>query len=275
MRDLTGRVGAVTGGARGIGKATAQALAEAGMRVAIGDLVGEAARRAAASVGEGAIGLELDVTDRRSFAAFIDAAEAQLGPLDVLVNNAGIMHVGPFLEEDDATFERTLDINVRGVMHGMKIVVPRLRARGSGHLVNVASVAGQLGFPGGATYCGSKHFVVGVSEALHEELHGTGVAVSCVMPGLVNTELVSGLSPPRAARRIEPEDVGRAIVKALRRPRFEVYVPRSIGWSVKASGLVPRRLRAGLARALRWDRFLLDYDARERADYERRAAASG
>jgi|SRR5436190_8867760 len=275
MRDLSGKVAAVTGGARGIGKATARALSEAGMQVAIGDLVAEAARRAAAEIGEGAIGLELDVTDRRSFAGFVDAAEARLGPLDVLVNNAGIMHVGPFLEEDDATTERTLDVNVRGVLHGMKIALPRMRARGSGHLVNVASTAGRLGVPGGATYCGSKFFVVGISEAMHHELHGTDVEVSCVMPGVVNTELVSGLSPPRAARTIEPEDVAHAVVKALRRPRFDVYAPRSLGWTIATSALIPRRMRERLARALRWDRFLLDYDPRERADYERRAAASG
>ena len=274
MNDLDGRVAAVTGGARGIGLATARALSAQGMRVAIGDLDADQAAGVAESIGGGVIGLGLDVTDRESYTEFVDGAEAQLGPLDVLVNNAGIMHVGPFLEEDGALTERTLDVNVRGVLHGMKIAVPRFCARGRGHLVNVASTAGRVGYPGGATYCGSKFFVIGCSEALRLELHGTDVEVSCVMPGIVNTELTSGLPRPRFVRDIEPEDVAEAIVRALRRPRFDVYVPRALGWAINGSALVPRRARESLARRLRWDRFLLDYDPRVRDAYERRAAAS-
>jgi short-subunit dehydrogenase len=185
------------------------------------------------------------------------------------------MHVGPFLEEDEGTTERTLDVNVRGVLHGMKIALPRFRARGRGHLVNVASTAGRVGYPGGAVYCGSKFFVIGASEAVRNELHGSGVDVSCVMPGIVNTELTSGLPRPVGVRAIEPEDVAEAIVGALRRPRFDVYVPRSLGWALHGSVLFPRRAREGLARALRWDRFLLDNDRVARSAYERRVAASG
>ena len=157
---LHGKVVAITGAARGIGLATAKACAARGMKVAIGDLDEAEAKRAAEGV-PGAVGLPLDVTDRESFEAFLDAADEQLGNVDVLVNNAGIMQLGPFVDEDDVTAKRQVDINVHGVMYGMKIVLPRFQARNAGHLVNIASSAGKGGFPGGATYCGTKHFVVG------------------------------------------------------------------------------------------------------------------
>jgi Short-chain alcohol dehydrogenase of unknown specificity len=164
-RILTGRVAAITGGARGIGKATAQALLRQGMKVGIGDLDLAAAKATAAELGDGTEAFELDVTRRESVAAFLDGVEEKLGPIDVLVNNAGIMQLGSFLDEDDLTTQRQIDINVNGVLFGVKEVVPRFLSRGSGHLVNIASSAGKSGFPGGATYCGTKHFVVGFSEA--------------------------------------------------------------------------------------------------------------
>jgi NAD(P)-dependent dehydrogenase (short-subunit alcohol dehydrogenase family) len=114
-----GTVVAITGGARGIGRATAAAFVAAGAHVAIGDL--DAYGETAADLGPPAVGLPLDVTDRTSFRAFLDAAESELGPLDVLVNNAGIMPSGPFLDEDDAMTDRVLDVNLRGVLIGCKL----------------------------------------------------------------------------------------------------------------------------------------------------------
>src|SRR5690349_9737960 len=118
-QSLSGRVVAITGGARGIGKATATALVRKGCRVAIGDLDLALAEQTAAELGAGTIALALDVTDRGSFAAFLEAVERELGPLDVLVNNAGIMPVTPFAEEADDSVRRQLDINVYGVIVGM------------------------------------------------------------------------------------------------------------------------------------------------------------
>src|SRR3954449_6289075 len=115
-RSLHGQVAAVTGGARGIRRATAPAPAPSGLKVAIGDLDGGLAAEAAASIGRDAVGLELDVTDEASFSGFLDQVEAQLGPLDVLVNNAGIMAIGPFLEESEATAARQVDLNLPGVL---------------------------------------------------------------------------------------------------------------------------------------------------------------
>jgi NADP-dependent 3-hydroxy acid dehydrogenase YdfG len=274
-RPAAGRVVAITGAARGIGRATAQACVHEGMRVAIGDLDRGAARRTAAQLGHGAIALELDVCDRASVARFLDEVEARLGPLDVLVNNAGIMQLGRLVAEDDATARRQVDINVHGVLHGMKEALPRMLARDAGHVVNIASTAGRAGFPGGATYSGTKHFVVGVSEAARAELRGTGVEISCVMPGVVKTELATGLPQARLVKHTEPAAVAAAIVEVLRVPRFEVFVPRAIGPLVRLAGALPRPAREALSRALKADRVLDLPDAGVRRDYELRAARSG
>jgi NADP-dependent 3-hydroxy acid dehydrogenase YdfG len=272
-RILTGQVAAITGAARGIGKETARAFVREGIKVAIGDLDLATAQETARELGSGTIALELNVTDRASMAAFLDAAEEQLGAVDVLVNNAGIMQLGPFIAEDDATAQRQVDINVHGVMFGMKEILPRFQDRGRGHLVNIASSAGKGGFPGGATYCGTKHFVVGVSEAVRGELRGTNIEVSCVMPGIVNTELAQGLHAARGVKTIEPTDVAEAIVEALRRPRFDVYVPKSIGPISKVLSLLPRAGREAFVRALKADA-VLQVDPGERRAYELRAARS-
>ncbi len=272
-RPLSGKVVAITGAARGIGLATARACAARGMKVAIGDLDLGEAQRAAESV-PGAIALALDVTDRQSFDAYLDAAEAQLGPVDVLVNNAGIMQLGSFLEEDEATAIRQVDINVHGVLHGMKSVLPRFKTRGTGHLINIASMAGKTGVPGGATYSGTKFFVYGVSEALRGELRGTAIEVSVVMPVPVNTELAAGLERGRGSTFVEPEDVAAEIVATLEHPRFDVPVPRSIGRLVHVTGVLPRGAREALGRAFKADKILAEADPDARRDYELRAAHS-
>jgi NAD(P)-dependent dehydrogenase (short-subunit alcohol dehydrogenase family) len=273
-RSLYGKVAVVTGGGRGIGKALSAALVAEGCRVAIGDVDVEAARAAAAELGDDAIGLALDVTDRPGFTAFLDDVEQRLGPIDVLVNNAGIMPVGPFVDEDDATAIRLLELNLHAVIHGTKEALRRMRPRGTGHIVNVSSSAGKSGFPNLATYCATKHGVVGLSEAVRAELRGSGVELSVVMPGIVRTELSTGLVDTPAFKASTPEDVADAIVDALRFPRFDVYVPRSIGPTVVLTNLLPRRLREALGRVLKLDRALRDADRDARAAYEARAAAS-
>ena len=273
-RVLRGRVAAITGAARGIGRATAEAFVREGIKVAIGDLDVAEAQRTADQLGGGTIALELNVTDRASVERFLDETEAKLGPIDILVNNAGIMPLGPFEAEDDATAQRQIDININGVLYGMKAVLPRFRERGQGHLVNIASTAGKAGFPGGATYCGTKHFVVGVSEAVRAELRDTQIEISCVMPGVVNTELASGLQEARGVKNANPEDVAGEIVDALKQPRFDVFVPRSIGPINKVMGVLPRGGREAIARALKADQVLTNIDHNARRNYELRAAHS-
>jgi NADP-dependent 3-hydroxy acid dehydrogenase YdfG len=272
-RILTGQVAAITGAARGIGKETARAFVREGMKVAIGDLDLATAQETARELGAGTAAFELNVTERASVAAFLDGVEEQLGAIDVLVNNAGIMQLGPFVTEDDATAQRQVDINVHGVMFGMKEILPRFQDRGRGHLVNIASSAGKGGFPGGATYCGTKHFVVGLSEAVRGELRGTNIEVSCVMPGIVNTELAQGLHQARGVKNINPQDVAEAIVEVLKVPRFDVYVPKSIGPITAVMSLLPRRGREAVVRALKADS-VLQVDPAARRAYELRAARS-
>jgi NAD(P)-dependent dehydrogenase (short-subunit alcohol dehydrogenase family) len=273
-RSLYGRVAVVTGGGRGIGKALALALASEGCRVAIGDVDTAAAEAAAAELGGDTLGLPLDVTDRVGFTAFLDEVERRLGPIDVLVNNAGIMPVGPLDEEDDATAIRLLEINLHAVIHGTKEAIRRMKPRGTGHIVNIASSAGKSGFPNLATYCATKHGVVGLTEAVRFELRGTGVEASVVMPGVVKTELSTGLVETPAFKSSTPEEVADAIVAALQFPRFDVFVPKSIGPTLALTNLIPRRGREAVARALKLDRVLRDADREARAAYEARAAAS-
>jgi NAD(P)-dependent dehydrogenase (short-subunit alcohol dehydrogenase family) len=273
-RSLSGKVVAITGGARGIGKATAKALVGKGARVAIGDLDAALAGEAAAELGGGSVGLALDVSDRGSFAAFLDEAERQLGPLDVVVNNAGVMPVTAFVEETDASIKRQLDINLYGVIVGTQLAIERMRPRRSGHVVNVASSAGKAGVPGIATYSATKHAVVGLTEAVRAEHPDDGIQFSYVMPITVNTQLIEGLRDQRGVKRVEPEDVAAEIVDALETGRVDVYVPKQLRASVLIGTLLPRKAREALGRFMGIDKVMTEVDPGSRRSYEERVAAS-
>jgi NAD(P)-dependent dehydrogenase (short-subunit alcohol dehydrogenase family) len=272
LRSLAGQVVAITGGARGIGRGTAAALITQGARVAIGDIEASLAEQTAQELGAGTIGLPLDVTDRASFDAFLREVETRLGPLDVLINNAGIMPIGPFVEETDATAERMVDINLHGVIFGSKLALERFLPRGRGHIVQIASIAGKAGAADGATYCATKHAVVGLSESIRQELRGSGIDISVVMPIGVNTELYSGLPPIRGLKTPEPEDVANAIVEALQTGRFDVFVPKSMNAIARFNALLPRRAMEAVGRMLKGDQVLANPDHSARAAYEARMA---
>jgi NAD(P)-dependent dehydrogenase (short-subunit alcohol dehydrogenase family) len=275
LRSLNGQVVAITGGARGIGRATAAALVAQGARVAIGDIDAPLAEKTAAELAAGTIGLPLDVTDRDSFSAFLDETERRLGPLDVLVNNAGIMPVGPFEHETDDSARRLVDINIHGVILGSKLAIERFKPRGRGHIVQLASIAGKGGFPGGATYCATKHAVVGLTEALRAELRGTGIEMHQVLPIGVNTELYSGVSAARGFPTAEPQDVANTIVELLQTGKFELFVPRKAGAITRMQGLMPRRMAEAIIRMTKGDRLLLAADPAARAAYEARIDGAG
>jgi NAD(P)-dependent dehydrogenase (short-subunit alcohol dehydrogenase family) len=271
-KSISGRVVAITGGARGIGRATAAAAVANGARVAIGDLDLELAESTANELGHGTVAIALDVTDRESFAAFLDQTEAQIGPLDVLINNAGIMPVGHLVDESDETARRIMDINVHGVIFGSKLALQRMQPRNRGHIVNIASQAGKTPLGGLASYCASKYAVVGFTESLADELRNTDINVTCVMPAIVRTELSQGFPEPRLLKPIQPEQVAALIVAALERPRLKVHAPRSGGLLLAAMNAMPVRLRPYVEKALGSEHGVMRIDPASRSGYETRAA---
>ncbi|WP_278261576.1 SDR family oxidoreductase [Nocardia sp. AG03] len=262
-----GRVIAITGAARGIGAAIARELAAAGAQVAIGDIDATAAAETAATLPGTAAGFPLDVTDSDSFAAFLAAVEARWGPIDVLVNNAGVMWVGRFEDEPEAATRRQLAVNLHGVIRGVRLTAPRMRERGRGHIVTVASAASKLAPAGEATYAATKHGVYGYLSAVRAELHGSGVDLSVVMPTVVDTPLAAGTSPG-SVDLLTPDDVARAVADVLARPRFEVTVPRRVGPLVRLAGLLPDRVRTAVFRRLVPNQ-ITGGDPASRAAYER------
>jgi NAD(P)-dependent dehydrogenase (short-subunit alcohol dehydrogenase family) len=271
-RPLNGKVIAITGGARGIGRATANLLLARGARVAIGDIDETLCARVADELGAGVVGLALDVTSRQDFTRFLDEVERRLGPLDVLINNAGIQPLGEFAREPDQVTERVLDVNLGGTALGCKLAIERLLPRDTGHIVNVASALGRTAVPGAASYCASKFAVVGLSEALQAELAATQVELHLVLPGFTDTEMSSGLKGLRGMRACSPEQVATAVVEAIEFGHREVFVPRALGRLVAMAPLTPRSLAAVIRRVLRSNRLMTDVDALERAAYEARIA---
>ncbi len=231
--DPSGAVVVVTGGARGIGARTAELFAARGATVWIGDLDEDVATATAAQI-RGAVARRLDVADRESWRLLINEVLVAHGRLDVLINNAGVMPVGPFADEPEATTELILDVNVRGVLNGMHLVLPLMAAAGRGHVVNVSSMAGMIPLPGMVTYNTSKYAALGASLAARREYDGTGVTVSAIMPSAVRTELSSG-ADLSVLPTVDPEDVAAAILATLTTRAAKTSSP---GWVLPGWGLV-------------------------------------
>ena len=195
MDNIRGKTIAITGAARGIGYATAKALLARGARVVIGDrdvAFQESAVADLTKLGQ-VSGYPLDVTDRESFATFLDKARTDGGGhIDVLINNAGVMPIGPFLEQSEQAIRSSIEVNLYGVITGCQLALPDMIARRSGHIINIASLSGLIPVPGQVVYVGAKFGVVGLSAALADEVAPHGVDVSVIMPPFTNTELISG-----------------------------------------------------------------------------------
>jgi short-subunit dehydrogenase len=166
--------------------------------------------------------------------------------------------------------KRMVDINLHGVIFGSKLALARFASRRRGHLVNLASIAGKGGAPNLATYCATKHAVVGLSESLRLEFAPMGIDVTVVMPVGVNTELYSGLQQMRGIKTPEPEDVAEAIVEALQTGRFEVYVPKRMNALLRFGNLLPRKLADAVAEAVGSNDTMKAPDHAARAAYEAR-----
>ncbi|MGB3335168.1 MAG: SDR family NAD(P)-dependent oxidoreductase [Mycobacterium sp.] len=222
MITLDGAICCVTGGARGIGKATAAELVCRGAKVWIGDLDIEEAEKTAAEVGARAV--HLDVTDPVSVAAFHEAASAD-GPPAMLVNNAGIQYMGAFVDTRLELYQREVAVNLIGPINGVHAFLPGMLQRNHGHIVNVASMAAKVTTPGISVYCATKYAVAAFSRSIRAEIAHTAVTLSTVMPTAVHTELTAGVALELLPTR-QPEDIAAAIADSARRPRREITVPR-------------------------------------------------
>jgi NAD(P)-dependent dehydrogenase (short-subunit alcohol dehydrogenase family) len=267
---LAGQSVAVTGGGNGIGRAVAESFARAGAKVAVGDVDGDAAEAVAASLGADAFGVQLDVTERESFARFLDSAEELNGPLDVMVNNAGIDWIGPFHEEPDEVSRREIDVNLFGTITGSRLALQRMLPRRRGHLVNVASGVGRVPLPGSAVYSATKHGVVGLTESLRLEYRESGVRFSVIQPAQVKTAMLDGQAQPKTLAQVTAQDVADAVVDAVRNNRFEVWVPRSQAVTAKIGTILPRRAREAILRAIGVERIAEKTDQAARRGYHER-----
>jgi NAD(P)-dependent dehydrogenase (short-subunit alcohol dehydrogenase family) len=272
--SVRGKVVVVTGGARGIGRATAGVLHRLGARVAIGDIDETAVKQTGTDLDVDFYA-RLDVTDRQSFTAFLDDVEREVGPIDVLVNNAGICPTGAFLDEPDELTRRTIDINLFGVILGTKLAAERMVKRRRGHIINIASLAGLNAVPAIATYCATKHAVVGYTDTARLELRGTGVSVSAILPTLVNTSMIDGVAAMPGFRNAEPEDIAAGVVKLIDKPQPRLVITRAAGFLTAVMQRMPLRAKEGLTRLLNADRIFAEAaDSRQRRDYEERARRS-
>ena len=279
MDNIRGKTIAITGAARGIGFATAKALLARGARVVIGDRDVALQESAVAGLGKhGQVsGYPLDVTDRESFATFLDKARTDgrgSGHIDVLINNAGVMPIGPFLEQSEQSIRSSIEVNLYGVLTGCQLVLPEMVARRSGHIINIASLSGLIPVPGQVVYVGAKFGVVGLSAALADEVAPHGVDVSVVMPPFTNTELISGTKSGGAIKPVEPEDIAAAIVKTLDKPKTHVSVPTPLRFTAQAAQMLGPRGRRWLNKRLGLDSVFLDFDPKARQSYEQRAQAA-
>ncbi len=271
---LKGKVVAVTGGARGVGRFAATALTAAGARVAIGDLEGARAGELAAALGGTAIGLGLDVSSRESFDAFLEGAAQRLGPLDVLVNNAGILPIGRFADESDAATRHVLDVNFGGTVIGCKLALPGMLADGRGQILNVAPAPWLAGVPGAVGYNAAGHAVIGLTRSLRAELSGSGVQVKLLLVGLTDTDMLAGLRRRALARPRSAAHVGELMVAALESDRAEFSTARLLAGALNRRRAVGSRASDLLLALTGANRLLLEPDPLARAAYQARIEPS-
>lgn len=208
MRGLEGKVAFVTGAASGIGRATAVRLGEERARVAAADLNADGAAATASAIGPEAVGLGLDITDLSSVQAAVAEAERLLGPIEILVNCAGWDRVEPFLDSSEETWDRIIDVNLKGVIRCTRSVLDGMISRRSGRIVNVSSDAGRVGSSGEVVYSGAKAGIIGFSKGVARETARHGLRVNVVCPGPTDTPLMAATSEANPR-------LGEALVKAI------------------------------------------------------------
>ncbi|GLK73950.1 SDR family oxidoreductase [Ancylobacter dichloromethanicus] len=214
----------VTGASSGIGAGIARELGRAGARLVLGARRTERLEALANEIGGEVLVRRLDVTDRADVAAFAHAARQRFGRVDVIVNNAGIMPLSPMASLKVEEWDRMVDVNIKGVLHGIAAVLPEMTARGSGHIVNIASIGALAVSPTAAVYCATKFAVRALSDGLRQE--NDRLRVTCIHPGVVESELAHTITDPVAAEAmrsyraiaLQPDAIGRAVRYAIEQP---------------------------------------------------------
>lgn len=256
-QSIDGAVVIVTGGARGIGATTAELFRARGATVWVGDIDSP--------------DTHLDVTDTASWTAFVGRVLDASGRIDILVNNAGVMPIGAFADESEETTDLVIDVNVRGVLNGMRAVLPTMLTQGRGHIVNVASMAGMIPVPGMVTYNASKFAALGASLAARREYAGTGISVSAVLPSAVRTELASGVPLGGGMPTVDPDDVARAVLRTVKTRAARTSVPGWVapGWAL-VDAFVPEALQRLVRNRIDDRRALTSVDSTGRSAYIQR-----
>ena len=205
----------ITGASSGIGAGIARELGRAGAKLVLGARRTERLEALAADIGGDVLTRRLDVTDRADVAGFADAARARFGRIDVIINNAGIMPLSLMASLKVEEWERMVDVNIKGVLYGIAAVLPEMTARGSGHIINIASIGALSVVPTAAVYCATKHAVRAISDGLRQE--NDRLRVTCIHPGVVESELAEAMKTYRAIA-LQPDAIGRAVRFAIEQP---------------------------------------------------------
>jgi 3-oxoacyl-[acyl-carrier protein] reductase len=254
MGTLDGKVAIVTGASRGIGRAVAVAAAARGARIGLIARSRNDLDAVLAEIGgRGAIAVA-DVGDREELIAAITTLEGELGPVDVLVANAGIGAYGAFADVEPDEIERLVRVNVLGTVHAIRAVVPGMISRRRGHIVTIGSIAGRIGSPFEALYSATKFAGVGLTEALVVELEPYGIGVSLVNPGPVTTDFGAARGHPYDRDRPKPvpaSDVADAVIRAVEGGKHELYVPGWFRQAVVTRHLLPPLFRKGSAQSFK------------------------
>lgn len=230
MKDLAGKVVLVTGGAHGIGLETARAFARAGARVVVADVnqqwLDEAVKDLRAG-GHEAKGIRVDLREREQVYEMIDRATWEMGQIDILVNNAGVVFPRRIMDIDEEEINDTLKVNIHAPIWATKKVLPQMMERRLGHIVNIGSAAGKTTNPYISVYCATKFAVVGFTDSLHQELHGSGIETTLVNPGWIKSGMFKGAKRVKLLTRwVPPELVARKIIDAVVKSKAEIHVPR-------------------------------------------------
>jgi NADP-dependent 3-hydroxy acid dehydrogenase YdfG len=221
---LPDKIVLITGASSGIGAGIARELGRDGAKLALGARRTDRLDRLAAEIGGEVLARRLDVTDRNDVAAFAEAARARFGRIDVIMNNAGVMPLSLMASLKVAEWDRMVDVNIKGVLYGIAAVLPEMMARGSGHVINIASIGALQVSPAAAVYCATKYAVRAISDGLRQE--NDRIRVTCIHPGVVESELADTITDPVAVAAmktyrtiaLQPDAIGRAVRYAIEQP---------------------------------------------------------